>query len=135
MKRFEQYTRHLDILKQGNKEDLTNTFIISGIVDKYFLQFELGWKVLKELLQYEGKSAAASGSPREIIKGAYAYFDFLEEETWLQMLKDRNNLTHIYNETAARELVERILTEYMKAFDQLQKGIVNRYGDELEGMD
>ena len=32
------------------------------------LQFELGWKVLKELLRYEGANQAATGSPREIIK-------------------------------------------------------------------
>ena len=37
---------------------MNNVFIISGIIDKFSLQFELGWKVLKELLKYEGRSEA-----------------------------------------------------------------------------
>ena len=30
-----------------------------GIIDKFFVQFELGWKVLKELLSYEGQAISA----------------------------------------------------------------------------
>ena len=54
MKKFDQYVRHLRILSRAFDEDLTNDFIVSGIIDKYYIQFELGWKVLKELLRYEG---------------------------------------------------------------------------------
>ena len=49
MKKFDQYVRHLRILSRAFDEDLTNDFIVSGIIDKYYIQFELGWKVLKEL--------------------------------------------------------------------------------------
>ena len=52
----------------AEKEDLSNEFIIGGIIDKFFIQFELGWKVLKELLSYEGQSISASGSPKMILK-------------------------------------------------------------------
>ena len=52
MKKFDQYVRHLRILSRAFDEDLTNDFIVSGIIDKYYIQFELGWKVLKELLRY-----------------------------------------------------------------------------------
>lgn len=54
MKKFDQYVSHLRILSRAFDEDLTNDFIVSGIIDKYYIQFELGWKVLKELLRYEG---------------------------------------------------------------------------------
>lgn len=77
MKKFDQYVRHLRILSRAFDEDLTNDFIVSGIIDKYYIQFELGWKVLKELLRYEGANQAATGSPREIIKTAYAYYDII----------------------------------------------------------
>ena len=72
MKKFEQYSRHLQVFCRAEQEDITNEFIISGIIDKFYIQFELGWKVLKELLRYEGANQAATGSPREIIKTAYA---------------------------------------------------------------
>ena len=71
MKRYEGFSRHLRVLAQAPLQDLENEFIISGIIDKFSIQFELGWKVLKELLRYEGQPIAASGSPRKIIKAAY----------------------------------------------------------------
>lgn len=131
MKKFEQYSRHLQVLCRAEQEDITNEFIISGIIDKFYIQFELGWKVLKELLRYEGANQAATGSPREIIKTAYAYFDFIEESIWLEMLRDRNDTTHIYNEEAAQQLVEKILHRYIAVFVTLEQHIRERYENEV----
>ena len=71
MKKFDNFKSNLSVLSMAHKEDLENEFIISGIIDKFFIQFELAWKVLKELLRYEGSSVANTGSPREIIKAAF----------------------------------------------------------------
>lgn len=95
------------------------------------IQFELGWKVLKELLRYEGANQAATGSPREIIKTAYAYYDFMDESVWLGMLRDRNDTTHIYNEEAARQLVNKVLDNYIHEFQVLEMKIKERYSDEV----
>lgn len=129
MKKFDQYVSHLRILSRAFDEDLTNDFIVSGIIDKYYIQFELGWKVLKELLRYEGANQAATGSPREIIKTAYAYYDFIDESVWLGMLRDRNDTTHIYNEEAARQLVNKVLDSYIHEFQVLEMKIKERYSD------
>lgn len=131
MKKFDQYSRHLQVLCRAEQEDITNEFIISGIIDKFYIQFELGWKVLKELLRYEGANQTATGSPREIIKTAYAYFDFIEENIWLEMLRDRNDTTHIYNEEAAQQLVKKILHRYIGVFVTLEQHIRERYEDEV----
>ena len=119
------------ILSRAFDEDLTNDFIVSGIIDKYYIQFELGWKVLKELLRYEGANQAATGSPREIIKTAYAYYDFIDESVWLGMLRDRNDTTHIYNEEAARQLVSKVLDSYIHEFQVLEMKIKERYSDDV----
>ena len=131
MKKFDQYSRNLQVICRAEQEDITNEFIISGIIDKFYIQFELGWKVLKELLRYEGANQAATGSPREIIKTAYAYFDFIEENIWLEMLRDRNDTTHIYNEEAAQKLVEKILHRYIAVFVTLEQHIRERYENEV----
>ncbi len=131
MKKFDQYVRHLQVLCRAEQEDVTNKFIVSGIIDKFYIQFELGGKVLKELLRYEGANQAATGSPREIIKTAYAYFHFMEEDVWLEMLRDRNDATHIYNEEAAQQLVEKILHQYIGVFVSLEQQIRAQYGDEV----
>lgn len=34
-------------------QDLENEFVQGGVIDKFSLQFELGWKLLRALLAYE----------------------------------------------------------------------------------
>ena len=46
------------------------------MIDKIFIQIELGWKLLKELMKYEGCSIAVTDSPIMIIKEAYKIYDF-----------------------------------------------------------
>lgn len=132
MKKFENFKSNLSILSNAHNEDLTNKFIISGIIDMFFIQFELAWKVLKELLRYEGESVANSGSPREIIKAAYAVYDFIDEKLWISMLKERNNMAHLYDGNAAVELVDKIIAMYIPMFCQMQKEIENRYQGIIE---
>lgn len=131
MKKFENYSLNLSVLSKAEKEDLKNEFIISGIIDKFFIQFELGWKVLKDLMRYEGRSIANTGSPREIIKAAYSVYDFIEEDVWLSMLRARNDMTHIYDGNAAKEMVNKILNEYIPAFIKLKNGIEEYYGENI----
>ncbi len=131
MKKFENYSLNLNVLSKAEKEDLENEFIISGIIDKFFIQFELGWKVLKDLMRYEGRSIANTGSPREIIKAAYSVYDFIEEDVWLSMLRARNDMTHIYDGNAAKEMVNKILNEYIPAFIELKNGIKEYYGENI----
>ena len=129
MKKFENFVANLEVLKRAKDEDLTNEFIISGIIDKFFLQFELSWKVLKELLSYEGRSVAKSGSPREILKAAYATYDYIDEDIWLEMLRARNDMTHIYNGEAARQMVKVILEKYIPVFVEMRERIEKDYGE------
>lgn len=129
MKRFEQFLSHLEVLKGASSEDLSNTFIISGIIDKYFIQFELGWQLFKDLLRHEGRTDVGTSSPREIIKTAYKVYDFLDEDKWLDMLSERNNMAHLYDEDEAKILVDHILNEYIDEFESIKVGLINRYGE------
>ena len=132
MKKYENYVSALKSLRKAPEQDLSNDFIQSGIIDKFSIQFELGWKVLKELLTYEGINAAKTGSPREIIKQAYQYYPCIEEDVWLDMLSQRNNMAHIYNGNAAKELASEIIRRFIPAFEKLEKSICERYADLLD---
>ena len=132
MKKFDNYKSNLRVLTTAGEQDLSNEFIIGGIIDKFFIQFELGWKVLKELLIYEGVAVAKSGSPREIIKEAYRFYSCMEESVWLDMLAQRNNMAHVYDEAAARKLADDIIRRFVPAFQALQESIESRYGEMLE---
>ena len=127
MKKFENFKENLKVLKEAGKQDLKNEFVTGGIINKFYIQFELSWKVLKELLVYEGVTEAANGSPREIIKAAYRTYDFINEEIWLSMLSERNSTSHVYDKKAAKTLVGKIISEYIDSFVDLEKHIEERY--------
>lgn len=50
------------------------------------------------------------------------------------MLRDRNDMTHIYDGNAAKELVNRILDIYIPQFQMLETELVCQYGDILKTM-
>lgn len=131
MKKFENYVSNLKVLEKAKDEDLNNEFIIGGIIDKFTIQFELGWKTLKELMKYEGREEGNTGSPRSIIKAAYTIYDFMDEEIWLEMLKARNDMSHIYDGNAAKNLVNDILQKYIKEFQRMKQNLEQEYGEML----
>ena len=131
MKQFDNFTSNLTILQRADAEDLQNAFIVSGVIHKFRIQFDLGWNVLHTLLKYEGRAEANTGSPREILKAAYTVYDFLDESIWLSMLRERNNTAHMYDAQAALQLVGHILSDYIPAFVRMRDGISSRYGVQL----
>lgn len=131
MKKFDNYSSALETLRRSKDQDLENEFVQGGIIAKFSLQFELGWKLLKELMRYEGDRVAATGSPREIIKAAYAYYDWMDEEIWLHMLRDRNDTAHIYDAELAERLVATIIDQYIPEFERMNDNLAERYADIL----
>ena len=134
MRKFDSYDSALETLKLAPNQDLENEFVRTGIIDKLSLHFELGWKLLKALLSYEGDATTVTGSPRDIIKAAVCYYEFLDEETWLCMLRDRNNTAHVYDQQLAKQLVDVTIRRYVPGFVRLRDGVVGRYGELLESL-
>ena len=58
-----------------------------------------------------------TNTPKEALKKAYAANWLHNETAWLQMLKDRNETSHVYNEEKAKEIYQHI-KEY---FPELKK--------------
>ncbi|MBR1478936.1 MAG: HI0074 family nucleotidyltransferase substrate-binding subunit [Lachnospiraceae bacterium] len=127
MKKFDNFKSNLRILEKAQDEDITNEFIKSGIIDKFYIQFELAWKTMKEYLKYEGIVEAKTGSPRDIIKAAYKFYEFMNEDNWISMLNERNDTAHIYDGDAADRLVEKILNSYIDEFKKMEIYIEERY--------
>lgn len=98
---------------------------------RFTLQFDFALSLLAETLSCEGVAEAQSGSPRDILKAAYATYGFIDESVWLEMLQSRNTVMHLYDGEAALRQVRRILDVYIPAFSQLDRDLRSRYGEEL----
>lgn len=118
--RFYSYCNCLKDFSEAKYRDITDSFVLSGTVNKFSLTFDLSWKVMKDILvQYYGVSDFAAGSPRETLRSAYKV-DLIFDDTWMEMLKIRNELTHDYDAKLARKYVRRIIDEFIDLFWQFK---------------
>lgn len=113
--------RALDRLEEALAEPTTNKLAIDGTIQRFEFALELFWKTLKRLLAAEGIETA---TPRQALKQAWQAGWLDSEAAWLQMLKDRNETSHLYNEDIARRIYGHIhnnFPEMRKAYDRVRE--------------
>jgi len=124
MKKFDNFCKALDNLKTArNYEEPYDTVTQTGIIALFEICFEQSWKVMKAVLEEHGRSPQKTGSPRMIIKLAFSAGMIDDEETWLELLKTRNTLTHTYDEEMATESIKVIKSSYIGLFERLRDEI------------
>ena len=110
--RYRSYCRSLDNLEDAKGRDRTDKFILSGTVQMFNLSFDLAWKVMKDIItEYHGLLEYPTGSPRETLRMANSV-GLIEDDTWLEMLRARNNLAHDYDGELAVRYFEKITSTY-----------------------
>lgn len=114
MVKFEQLKSQMQAVERYVPICYTDHVQLSALTSDFDRIFELLWKTLKEyMFQNLGILQAKTGSPREILKLAFAQNLIDREEIWLEMLYDRNDDTHHYKESAAILYASKIETEYL----------------------
>lgn len=79
--------------------------VIDASIQRFEFTFELFWKTLKKILRTEGIEAT---TPRETLQTAYQLKWIHHEKNWLNMLNDRNETSHIYDEAMATKIYQNI---------------------------
>ncbi|HEK22182.1 nucleotidyltransferase substrate binding protein [Mucilaginibacter sp.] len=119
IQRFSNFRKALGQLEKfivkGNLSDLEE----QGLIKAFEYTYELGWKTLKDYLEYQGIDNI-TGS-RDAIREAFGAEIINNGEVWMQMLQSRNLTAHSYNEKTADEIVEAVLNIYFDAFKKLEK--------------
>ena len=118
MKRYEYYVKALNKLKEAMLESPTD-IVIDGTLQRYEFTFELAWKTMKDYLEYNGYSDNIA-SPRAIIQLAYQAKVIKNGNTWINMMLDRNVLSHLYDEEKSREIYDNIKKSYLDEFEKLK---------------
>ena len=116
--RFEDFEKALAKLKQAFLEEPTE-LVIDGTLQRYEFTFELAWKTIKDYLDYNGIVSNIS-SPRNVIQQAYQSKIIKNGDIWIQMMLDRNLLSHLYDEKKSREIYENIKKKYLKQFEEFK---------------
>lgn len=124
MRKKENFFRALENLKDiyAYEKPYSNV-VITGLVALYAICFEQAWKAMKEVLEFQGYSESATGSPRQILKTAYQANMIHDEEIWLNALNSRNNVAHAYNRVVAEDIIKDTKEVYYQMFLDLKKEI------------
>jgi nucleotidyltransferase substrate binding protein (TIGR01987 family) len=106
--------RSLERLREALAEPAANPLAIDGTIQRFEFAIELFWKALRRLLAREGITTT---TPREALTEAYRAGWLSDEAAWLQMLRDRNETSHTYNESTAK----RIYANIRNAFPEMER--------------
>jgi len=108
------FGRALDRLREALAEPEDNPLALDGTIQRFEFAVELSWKALRRLLIREG---VTTSTPREALQEAFRAGWLADEAAWLQMLRDRNETSHTYNEAVAR----RIYASVRSAFPEMER--------------
>ncbi|MCL4512549.1 MAG: nucleotidyltransferase substrate binding protein [Candidatus Eremiobacteraeota bacterium] len=111
--------KKLDSAKDRLKESLKNAqsqLEWDGVIKRFEFTYDQLWKTLKIALSYYGVFCV---NPRTCIKEAFKNNLIPEDEVLLDMLEDRNETAHIYDEKTAEEVVERIKEVYEQVIENV----------------
>ncbi len=109
--RLENFGKALSQLEAACDKKEYSDLERAGLVQMFELSFELSWKVLKDLLFYEGYDVK---SPREVVRKSFEmeYINEDDSEVFLEAIRKRNLLSHTYEEKTAREAESLIKEQY-----------------------
>lgn len=125
---FENLESALNRLEEALNENQENSLIVDGTILRFKLTIDVYWKTLKRLLAREGIEAK---TPRETLKEAYQVGWLQNEQAWLQMLKDRNETSHAFDEEMARKILQNIVHYFPDMKNTFQK-LKQQYMEEIE---
>ncbi|MFS1426678.1 HI0074 family nucleotidyltransferase substrate-binding subunit [Vibrio splendidus] len=105
-------------LKRACSQDSYNELELAGLVQTFEFSFELTWKTLKDLLEFEGFDVA---SPRSVFRTALEakYLSSEQCEIMLEALIKRNLLSHTYDEENVLEAQSLILESFSPVIGQV----------------
>lgn len=117
--KLQDYHRAMKRLRVAvNSQPDANGIYLDATIQRFEFCFELAWKLMKAMLDYEGIEVSSSrGSIREGSK--QSMIDSAED--WLYMLEQRNICPHAYSESIAWDIYEKICNKYidlLTAFEQ-----------------
>ena len=119
--RYNTFCKSLKNLEKSRHADPDADFVLEGTVLNFNLTFDIAWKVMKDILvKNMGILDFATESPRETLQQAFTN-RLIDDDTWMQMLKTRNQLAHDYDGSFAREKFDDIIRVYYPLFERFRE--------------
>lgn len=118
------YLVHFDLNSLELDERLVDA-IENGIIQKFEYSIELCWKLIKKFLSRE--DGVDAKTPKQSVKEFYlaGYISEANYMTLIDMIDDRNSLSHIYDEDEFRKVLKKF-PGYVKVFKEIETVIESK---------
>lgn len=117
--RFEFYQKAVQSLKTAlQRFDKLSDLEQDGAVQRFEFTFELAWKTLQDYFTETGYLDAKG--PRNVLKKATEDNLINDGYSWIQMLENRNELNHTYDEVKSRQILDRVVQDYLPLLEKLE---------------
>ena len=110
-KALAQLTDAIQLATQRSLSELEK----QGLIQAFEFTHELAWNVIKDYFFYQGNTNI-TGS-RDAVREAYNKGLLTDGEGWMEMIVSRNKTSHTYNQAIANEIVDKIVSQYIKLFN------------------
>ena len=126
LQRFENYRKALAKLNRavyivsktsdfgGDIDELLE----EGLIQRFEYTHELAWKVMKDYAEYQGYTDI-QGS-RDAFRKSLE-MGIIDDELWMESIKDRNLTSHNYDDTTAHNILKAIIEDYFPLFNAFEK--------------
>lgn len=94
-------------------------FFYDGLIQRFEFSTELAWKTCQEHLSALGFTTVHG--PKPVMREAFSAGLIEKDEIWISLLSDRNLTSDIYDERTAREIAQRVMTDYLIEFRKLKE--------------
>ncbi len=123
--RFSNFSRAYSLLREALEDGVEplNQLELEGVIQRFEFTFELSWNLLKDRLEYDGL-VIATITPRNVIREAYSAKLIDDCETWIDMLTDRNLMSHTYDFERFKAVVENIHSRYLTILNNLYQRLI-----------
>jgi len=124
-KAFNQLSEAVELAAQRELSNLEE----QGLIQAFEYTHELAWNTLKDFLENRGvqNMYGSRDASREAFKAG-----LIENgETWMEMIKSRNQTTHTYDEETVAEIVDAVINSYFAEFEALQARLEKLKEEEL----
>jgi nucleotidyltransferase substrate binding protein (TIGR01987 family) len=115
--RFRNFSKAFSLLEEAvlrSRQASLNDLEKQGLIQRFEFTHELAWKVMKDFLEYKGKSSIIGS--RDATREAFNSEIIEDGESWMEMIISRNLSSHTYDEEAIDDIATKIEHIYYPLF-------------------
>lgn len=111
--RLDSYHKALARLAEivgASKKRALNEFERDGLVQRFEFTHELSWELMKAYAEYQGFDGI--GGSRDATRKAFEMSLISDGQSWMDMIKSRNETSHNYDGSMADDVVDSIINRF-----------------------